>query len=46
MNIHAGVMCLIGPVGVTFMLCINHYISWNFHTDADKHIKKKIQAKL
>lgn len=34
MNIDAKAMCLIGPVGVTFMLCINHDIGRNFHTDA------------
>lgn len=34
-------MCLIGPVGVTFMLYINHCIGRNFHTDAGKVKKKK-----
>lgn len=40
-------MCLIGPVGVTFMLYINHCIGRNFHTDAGKEVEKKeIQTKF
>lgn len=38
-------MCLIGPVGVTFMLYINHCIGRNFHTDAGKEVKQKKKKK-